>query len=180
MKWLQSREEIGCYIKGYFKNLFAGSSNHFPSNLEEVISSRVSAEDNAQLYRIPDEVEIWAAVRSIGGSKSPELDGFTAIFYQKYWKTIQTKVIKMIQHFFVNGYMLKQMNHSFIALIPKVDNPDQVKQFRPIAFVTLVTISYPKFWRLGSKYLCPSWCLITKMFLFLRDIYRTILSWSMK
>lgn len=92
------------------------------SKFEDIIPEKISAVDNSGLCRIPNEPEIWEVVKNIGGSKALGPDGFTATFFQKYWQTIRTRVIKMVQNFFVNGYLLKQMNHSFIALIPKVDN----------------------------------------------------------
>lgn len=121
-EWLQSRVEIGNHIEEYFKPLFTGCPTKFPPNLEDIIPEKISAADNSGLCRIPNEPEIWEVVKSIGGSKALGPDGFTATFFQKYWQTIRTRVKKMVQNFFVNGYLLKQMNHSFIALIPKVDN----------------------------------------------------------
>lgn len=40
----------------------------------------------------------------------------------------------MVQHFFRHGFLLKQLNHTFLVLIPKVDHPLRIEQFRPISF----------------------------------------------
>ena len=40
--------------------------------------------------------------------------------------------------FFTHGKLLKQINHTFIALIPKVDNPLQTQQFRPISLCNTI------------------------------------------
>lgn len=45
----------------------------------------------------------------------------------------------MVQHFFSTRHMLKQMNHSFIVLIPKTENPLMLENFRPI---NLCNVSY--------------------------------------
>ena len=45
----------------------------------------------------------------------------------------------MVQSFFASGLMLKEMNHTFITLIPKTPNPSTVHNFRPIS---LCNISY--------------------------------------
>lgn len=42
-------------------------------------------------------------------------------------------VYKVVQDFFINGVMLKQINNTFVTLIPKVQNATSVKDFRPIA-----------------------------------------------
>jgi hypothetical protein len=41
-------------------------------------------------------------------------------------------VINFVQAFFRHGFLLKEFNHTRIALIPKVDNPSKVTQFRLI------------------------------------------------
>lgn len=45
----------------------------------------------------------------------------------------------MVQHFFSMRHMLRQMNHSFIVLIPKTKNPLMLENFRPIS---LCNVSY--------------------------------------
>jgi hypothetical protein len=41
-------------------------------------------------------------------------------------------VVDSVQSFFRGGFMLKDFNHTNIALIPKVDNPFKVNHFKPI------------------------------------------------
>lgn len=45
----------------------------------------------------------------------------------------------MVRSFFASGFFLKQLNHTFIALIPKCNNPVLADQFRPIS---LCNVSY--------------------------------------
>jgi hypothetical protein len=42
-------------------------------------------------------------------------------------------VVKSVQSFFKGGFLLKEFNHTNIALIPKIDNPFLVHHFRPIS-----------------------------------------------
>lgn len=39
----------------------------------------------------------------------------------------------MVLHFFRSGFMFKQLNHSFLVLIPKVEHSVRIDQFRPIS-----------------------------------------------
>lgn len=48
------------------------------------------------------------------------------------------EVIHSVQNFFRFGHMLKEVNNSFIVLIPKVPNPTFVNQFRPISLCNTV------------------------------------------
>jgi hypothetical protein len=42
---------------------------------------------------IPTESKIHEALASLGLSKAPDLDGFTALFYMKYWDCIKDTVL---------------------------------------------------------------------------------------
>lgn len=43
--------------------------------------------------------------------------------------------MKIFDNFFANGEFDKRINKSFFALIPKVQNPSNFKEFRPICLV---------------------------------------------
>ncbi|GJW03272.1 aspartic peptidase [Tanacetum coccineum] len=49
------------------------------------------------------------------------------------WDIVGGDVCHAIRNFFVNGRLLKEINHKFIALIPKVPTPLKVNDFRPIS-----------------------------------------------
>jgi hypothetical protein len=82
---------------------------------------------------IPDEHEIFNAISDLGLNKAPGPDGMTGLFYKTYWPIVKLSVITSVQSFFRGGYILKEFNHTNIALIPKVDHPSQVNHFRPIS-----------------------------------------------
>jgi len=65
--------------------------------------------------------------------KAPGPDGFEASFYQQHWTILKEQLYAAIKDFFGSGKLLKEFNHAFIALIPKVDNPETTSQFRPIS-----------------------------------------------
>jgi len=71
-------------------------------------------------------------VFSLDSNKAPGPDGLSAHFFKFYWNIIGGEVTKAITSFFRRGYMLKDINHSFIALILKGNNAASVNQFRPI------------------------------------------------
>ncbi len=48
------------------------------------------------LCAIPTEAEIHAALASLGASKALGPDGFTALFYMKYWDSIKLIVLQAI------------------------------------------------------------------------------------
>lgn len=60
-----------------------------------------------------------------------------AIFYS-YWIIIKKEVIAAVQNFFKNGKLLKQMNHTNIALIPKIPNPSLPHHYHPISLTNAI------------------------------------------
>nr|GEW92373.1 hypothetical protein [Tanacetum cinerariifolium] len=76
--------------------------------------------------------EVKSAMFSMGNDKSPGPDGFTAAFFKDAWHIIGVDVIKAVNEFFTNGRLLKELNHTIIALIPKVNTPARVTVYRPI------------------------------------------------
>jgi hypothetical protein len=57
----------------------------------------------------------------------------TGLFYKSYWPIVNISVIIFVHSFFGGGFMLKEFNHTNIALIPKFDNPSMVNHVRPIS-----------------------------------------------
>ncbi|GJS72425.1 hypothetical protein Tco_0705266 [Tanacetum coccineum] len=62
---------------------------------------------------------IKEAMFSMGDEKSPGPDGFSAAFFKQAWHIVGVDVINAIREFFTNGKLLKELNHTIIALIPK-------------------------------------------------------------
>lgn len=131
--WHSDRNEVGNLLVDHFKHLYTSSQPTLTPQLSSLFSPMVCTGNNFSLCKIPDVLEILSAVKQLGPAKAPGPDGITAAFYQRYWTTVGSLVIGMVQKFFQSGYLLKQMNHTFVALIPKVNNPTKVEQFRPIA-----------------------------------------------
>ena len=86
-----------------------------------------------RLIRPISEVEINEAVFSMHPNKAPGPDGMPPFFFQKYWTIIKNDVINAILSFFHSDKMLKAFNETLISLIPKVEHPVFVSQFRPIS-----------------------------------------------
>nr|GEX52239.1 hypothetical protein [Tanacetum cinerariifolium] len=59
-------------------------------------------------------------LRKPGNDKSPGPDGYTTAFFKEAWDTVRSDVTYVVREFFVNGRLLKEINHTIIALIPKI------------------------------------------------------------
>jgi hypothetical protein len=136
--WISNREAIGdCFID-HFKSIYTTSHPSFLAGLENLIPQCITNEDNEWLCRIPNYGEIKLAVFSLGSYKSPGPDGMLALFYKPYWSIVEIDVVNIVTSFFSNGHMLKAMNHTFLALIPKTNAASTVHQFRPISLCNVI------------------------------------------
>jgi hypothetical protein len=82
--------------------------------------------------------EISDAVFQTGPIKAQGLDGFHARFYQKNWEVLRSEVIHAVSHFFATGFMPEGVNDTSIVLIPKIDNPIELKDYRPIGLCNVM------------------------------------------
>jgi len=71
--------------------------------------------------------------------KVPGPNGFQALFFQKYWALVGEKVSDMVLSVLRGQALPEGLNETYLALIPKVDNPHLGSQLRPIG---LCNVSY--------------------------------------
>jgi hypothetical protein len=95
---------------------------------------------NTSLLQPYTSAEIREALFQMNPTKAPGPDGngMNALFYQKFWHIIGNDVTKAIIEFFQSGKMLKSINYTHIALIPKVKAPESMTQFRPISLCNVM------------------------------------------
>ena len=55
------------------------------------------------------------------------------LFSQKYWDIIGRDMVNAVTSFFYTGNLLRAVNETLITLIPKIDNPLNLTQYRPIS-----------------------------------------------
>ncbi|KAG7583573.1 hypothetical protein ISN44_As08g030850 [Arabidopsis suecica] len=134
---MRTEKEIQNTIHSYFTNLYSSSGS---DQLEEVlqhIQPRVTPNMNQQLTVPVTEEEIFKALSQMNVDKAPGPDGLNAGFFKYHWPTIKSGVIKFVQHFFQTGYLNPEMNHTYICLVPKIESPTKVKDFRPISLCNI-------------------------------------------
>jgi len=79
--------------------------------------------------------EIDDVVRNLPLDKSPGPDGFNNEFLKKCWPIVKHDFYNLCAAFHAESICLQSINGSFITLIPKVDSPIRVNDFRPISLL---------------------------------------------
>ena len=131
--WIHLRDNIVDYFAHHFAEVFQSSSPQVPPDLEGLISPCISANENFELTRILNAEEIKKVVWDMNPLKAPGPDGFPGLFFRRYWDIVGYQVIDVVQSFFREGWLLKQMNHTFITLIPKKQGACNFNHSRPIS-----------------------------------------------
>lgn len=76
---------------------------------------------------------------ALGPDKAPGPDGMNARFLQTYWQELKPSIETEIKKFFQIGHMPPYIAKSNMILIPKIENPTQVTDYRPIS---ICNVSY--------------------------------------
>ncbi|KAL0293137.1 UNVERIFIED_CONTAM: hypothetical protein Sangu_3244700 [Sesamum angustifolium] len=77
--------------------------------------------------------EVKEAFFDIDVESAPGPDGFTSAFYRAAWPIVGQSMFEAVGEFFRTGKLLKQINTTLLALIPKVNMPTYVSDYRPIS-----------------------------------------------
>lgn len=77
--------------------------------------------------------EVKTALWSIDPRSAHGPDGFSANFYRHAWGIVGGEVTFAVQEFFLNSQMLRQINTTTFVLIPKKDNPESIRDYRPLS-----------------------------------------------
>ncbi|GKE38567.1 RNA-directed DNA polymerase, eukaryota, partial [Tanacetum coccineum] len=132
--WIDSPSMVKDEFLYHSKNRFdcPSSTRLF---LDMNFPNQISSEVQVDLEKDVSLEELKRAVWDCGMDKSPGPDGFTFGFYRRYWSLLEKDVIEAVSYFFQHGSFPKGGNSSFIALIPKSQNANMVKDFRPISLI---------------------------------------------
>jgi hypothetical protein len=92
-------------------------------------------EDLAALEAPFSKEEIDSIIANLPNNKSPGHDDFNGEFLKKCWPIIAEDFYKLCDAFYEGNLCLQSINSSFITLIPKIDNPSKVGDYRPISLL---------------------------------------------
>ncbi|KAL0362130.1 UNVERIFIED_CONTAM: putative mitochondrial protein [Sesamum calycinum] len=83
-------------------------------------------------------VEVKQAIFHISDNKAPGQDGYSACFFKRAWHIVGDQVCTTVLDFFRSGRLLRQLNHSIIAIVPKSDHYPTVADYRPISCCNVI------------------------------------------
>jgi len=133
----RSEEGLKTIGKDYFAELFQKS----PSSRDDVVTAvdrKLTVEDNDSLTAPFTIDEFKEATFSMQADKCPRPDGFNPNFYRSFWDMCGTEVFEAGCSWLAEGVFPPNLNSTNIALIPKGNNQESMKDWRPIALCNVL------------------------------------------
>uniref|UniRef100_A0A0V0IYZ4 Putative ovule protein n=1 Tax=Solanum chacoense TaxID=4108 RepID=A0A0V0IYZ4_SOLCH len=123
---------------GFYKGLLGKSTSLMPTMQPAAMRDGPVLTRTQQLALIqPFTAEdVLTALKGIDDNKALGADGFNAHFFKQAWTTIGDEVTDGVLLFFQTNEMYGTVNRTSITLIPKVQHPNSIKEYRPISCCT--------------------------------------------
>lgn len=136
--WHENHASMGRVATSYFQKLFTADPSLNADPIIQLIEPKVGDEINGKLCADFSDKEIADALFQIGPLKAPGKDGFPARFLQRNWLQLKEEVMEGVKEFFRSGVMPPGVNETVIVLIPKVEEPTKMTEFRPISLCNVI------------------------------------------
>ncbi|GJT05595.1 putative RNA-directed DNA polymerase, eukaryota, reverse transcriptase zinc-binding domain protein [Tanacetum coccineum] len=135
IEWLDVGDSNSAYFHKFVKsrNQRSTSMHCDDLNVDGLFTKTISDEVCSNMVTTVTNLEIKEAMFGTGDDRAPRPDGFTSAFLKKGWDIVGGDICNAVRDFFSNGKLLKEINHTFIALIPKISTPQRVNDYRPIS-----------------------------------------------
>jgi hypothetical protein len=99
--------------------------------------------------------DVKKAVFSIRDYKAPSPDGLHGVFYKKFWGLFGEDITNEILQALNTGQIPEGWNDTTVVLIPKLDHPELITQFRPISLCNVIYKIISKMMSLRLKEILP-------------------------
>ena len=114
-----------------FQNLLSALGGWRPI-LPEIALNEIGFEEATKLEEVFSEEEIWTAVSRLNSVKAPGPDGFPLAFC---WDFVKSEVLGFFKKFHEQSRFIKNLNATFLVLIPKKQIVEDFRDLRPISLV---------------------------------------------
>jgi hypothetical protein len=77
-------------------------------------------------------------IKTLPLNKAPGPNGFNGAFLKKCWPIIKEDIYELCLDFFNGIVNLQAINRSFITLVPKINSPSTINDFRHISLINCI------------------------------------------
>ena len=135
---VEGEEGLKALITNHFSSLFTPMEGSQMEQVLHCVTPRVTPQMNTFLQKEYMAQEIKSALDDMGDLKALGADGMPAVFYKRFWGTVGEVVVQEVLRVLQGGSIPEGWNETIVVLIPKVRNPDHIKDLRPISLCNVV------------------------------------------
>lgn len=133
VSWCFDKDRFQQATLKYFANLYTADNSALDRSYSRGGFPLLSSADINALKAPIHDAEIHEPLFSMAPLKAPGVDGFHALFFQNQWDIVGPSICQMVKGIFLGEAISPFLSRTLLVLIPKVDNPELVSQFRPIS-----------------------------------------------
>ncbi|KAL6141367.1 hypothetical protein ACLB2K_059656 [Fragaria x ananassa] len=138
-QWCVEEGEIQAIVLDYYTSLFTTPNPAVDFEDLHGVPRVITEEVNQSLMReVITAEEVWRALKQMHPSKRPGPDGLSSIFYQQFWDVVGRDVVEDVKGFLYSEEFLRDINCTWVTLIPKVKKPENMQQLRPISLCNVI------------------------------------------
>ncbi|KAL2251907.1 UNVERIFIED_CONTAM: hypothetical protein Sindi_2313000 [Sesamum indicum] len=118
--------EVAHEFVSYYQNLLGGTRRRLSVDIRYLrpwARHSITDEKANQLLLPLSADDVKQAVFDIADDKAPGPDGYSSRFFKAAWPVVGEEVTRAVLNFFSTGKLLKQINSTILALIPKMHLP---------------------------------------------------------
>ncbi|KAL2894836.1 LINE-1 retrotransposable element ORF2 protein [Bienertia sinuspersici] len=147
--WVEDHDSITRAFTDFYTDLLQGSDHNRRLVIKDIVrmGSTLNNDHRSMLDCTFSDKEIKQAIFSIPSNKAPGLDGYNSCFFKEAWSVVGQDVIRAVREFFASGKLLKEVSVTTLTMVPKVQTPSNVGDYRPIACCSTI-------YKCISKLLC--------------------------
>lgn len=132
-KWVEEPQELAKMVVEYYQKLYSVEDvDSVVERLPYAGFTCLTREEIGDLSKPFMSIDVENSMRSMGRFKAPGPDGYQPVFYQDCWEVVGQSVTNFVLNFFDTCQLPNEANDALLVLIPKVDKPEKMTQFRPI------------------------------------------------
>jgi len=139
-EWIHEESAVKEIVRSGFNSIYTSSfvsGSRVAPDISQWQAS-LSDEEKESISGIASKKEIKSALWSLKAFQASSLDGLHVGFFHRFWLIVGKLAIDVVKKVFTEKVVPKYLNRTFIALIPKIQSPNTLNNYRPISLCNTV------------------------------------------
>ena len=132
--WLSKKQEVREGIVNAYQQMLSEDLG-WKADIGRLQLDQISQQEAENLEIHFSEAEVHSALIEMNIDKALGPDGFTMAFWQSCWDFVKEEILEMFKEFHEQSSFLKNLNNTFLILIPKKGGVEDLGDFRPISLL---------------------------------------------